>query len=88
MVNDPYLGYDFSCFVIKCFCHMYIQKITENVLHNLASLLGRAANLILKLQGGGQSVVFGGGSNPGHGEREPITGVWWRSPQRGPGQNP
>ena len=64
MVNDPYLGYDFSCFVIKCFCHMYIQKITENVLHNLASLLGRAANLILKLQGGGQSVVFGGGLEP------------------------
>ena len=25
---------------------------------------------------------------PSHGEREPITGVWGQSPQRGPGADP
>jgi len=29
-----------------------------------------------------------GGLESGHGEREPITGVWGRSPQRGPGAEP
>jgi len=34
---------------------------------------------------------LGFGKKGGHGERakrEPITGVWWRSPQRGPGAEP
>ena len=29
-----------------------------------------------------------GDLSPGHGERERITGVWGRSPQRGPGAEP
>ena len=41
----------------------------------------------VNIAGGGQSIMFEGLS-PGHGEREPITGVSGQSPQRGPGAEP
>ena len=40
------------------------------------------------VQGRSQEFKFGGLEPMASAEREPITGVWGRSPQRGPGAEP